>query len=134
MPIAHELQLKIDALEDEKLRARILEVLTGPGKKRVSDEEIYESIVSDYKAAKEEQARQRQWRDEEVADFAKYFQKNHPESYSEFVRQENEFREIEPELAWDTRRIINEWMPNLATGDRTELFSKFRRHARSSPA
>jgi len=54
-------------------------VLTGPGKKRVSDEAIFESIVSDYTAAKEERARLRHWQDNEVANFVQYFHDRKPE-------------------------------------------------------
>ncbi|MFD0324824.1 hypothetical protein [Lysobacter gummosus] len=73
MSISPELQAKIDALEDERLKAEILDLLTGPGKRRATDEEIYETIVSSYTRAKEARARLRQWQDDEVAAFARYF-------------------------------------------------------------
>ncbi|MFD0324823.1 hypothetical protein [Lysobacter gummosus] len=73
MSISPELQAKIDALEDERLKADILDVLTGPGKRRATDEAIYEMIVSSHARVKEQQARLRQWEDDEVAAFAEYF-------------------------------------------------------------
>ena len=130
MTISPELQAKIDALEDEKLKARIFRVLTGPGKKRVSDEAIFESIVSDYTAAKEERARLRHWQDNEVANFVQYFHDRKPEDYVEFLRQEKEFSAIKAELAWGIHGLMNKWMPDLNSDDRSELFSRLRRHAR----
>ncbi|MBT2746552.1 MULTISPECIES: hypothetical protein [unclassified Lysobacter] len=126
MPIRSELQAKIDALEDEDLRARILRVLTGPGKKRASDEEIYETALAGYAMAKEQQARLRKWRDDEVVFFCAIFQGKKPEDYSEFLRQQKEFNQIESELAWRVRRLMREWMPDLNSDDRSELFSKLR--------
>ncbi|MFD0324822.1 hypothetical protein [Lysobacter gummosus] len=130
MPISPELQAKIDALEDEDLRARILRVLTGPGKKRASDEEIYETALAGYAMAKEQQARLRKWRDDEVV-FLRNISRKKPEDYSEFLRQQKEFNQIESELAWRVRRLMREWMPDLNSDDRSELFSEFRRYVRS---
>lgn len=73
MSIDPELQVKTDALEDERLKAEIIEVLTGPGRKRASDEAIYETMVSGYVMATEQQARLRKWRDDEVVAFSTYF-------------------------------------------------------------
>lgn len=70
MTISPELQAKIDALEDEKLKARILHSLTSTGKKQATDEEIYELILSSYTKAKEQRAQLRQWWGDEVAAFA----------------------------------------------------------------
>ncbi|UNP31355.1 hypothetical protein [Lysobacter gummosus] len=126
MSISPELQARIDALEDERLKAEILDVLTGPGKKRATDEAIYESIVSDYTAGKERQAKLRRWQDDEVVAFAWYFKEKRSEDYVEFLRQEKESNEIESELAWGVRRLMREWMPDLNSDDRSELFSKFR--------
>lgn len=131
MSISPELQAKIDSLGDEKLKARILRLLTGPGKRRVSDEAIFDSIVSEYIAAKEERARLRQWQDDEVANFARYFHERKPEDYAEFLRQEKQFNEIESELAWGVRSLMNEWIRDLNSDDRSELFSKFRHYVRS---
>lgn len=131
MPIAPELQAKIDALEDENLRHRILRVLNGPGKKRASDEAIYENIVSSYTMATEQQARLRKWTDDEVVAFAKYFIEKRPDEYIEFLRQEKEFNEIEGGLAWGVRQLMSEWIPDLNSGDRRGLFGKFRDYARA---
>ena len=79
MSISPELQARIDALEDERLKAEILDVLTGPGKKRATDEAIYESIVSDYTAGTERQAKLRRWQDDEVVAFAWYFKEKRSE-------------------------------------------------------
>ncbi|UOF14965.1 hypothetical protein IEQ11_25190 [Lysobacter capsici] len=130
MTIDPELQSKIDALEDEKLKARILRALTSSGKKQATDEEIYKLILSSYTKAKEQRARLRQWRDDEVAAFAQYFKQKRPEEYIEFLRQEKEFNEIESGLAWGVRQLIWEWIPNLDGSDCTALFSKFRDYAK----
>ncbi|MEH6422062.1 hypothetical protein [Pseudomonas sp. CGJS7] len=130
MPISPELQAKIDALEDEKLRARILGVLTGPGIRRASDEEIYESIVSDYAAAEAYWGKLKKWRDEEVADFAQYLKGRCPGDYLEFQRQEKEYQEIEDGLAWIVFRVIREWRPGLDESDVIGLFGKFRGYVR----
>lgn len=126
MSISPELQEKIDALEDENLKARILRTLRNTGEKQVTDEEIYESIVSSYTKAKERRARLRQWRPDEVAAFAQYFREKRPGDYAEFLRQEKEFKEIEPGFAWGVRQLIWEWMPDLNGDDCDEMFSEFR--------
>ena len=131
MPIAPELQAKIDALEDENLRNRILRVLNGPGKKRASDEAIYENIVSSYTMATEQQARLRKWTDDEVVAFAKYFKEKQPEDYVEFLRQEKEFNEIEGGFALGVRQLVKEWMPDLNRNDCSGMFSRFRDYAKS---
>lgn len=132
MTISHELQAKIDALEDEKLKARILRSLTNTGKKRATDEEIYELILSSYTEAKEQRARLRKWQDDDVSAFALYFKKERAADYSDFMRQESELNEIEARLAWDVRRLILEWTPGLDESDVTGLFSKFRDYAKSN--
>lgn len=131
MTISPELQAKIDALEDERLKAEIIEVLTGPGKKRASDDAIYEAILTSYTMAATQQAQLRKWREEEVAAFAQYLKANRPEDYAKFLRQEKDFSEIDAELAWDIRRIMREWIPDLNSDDRSELFSEFRQHVKS---
>lgn len=131
MSISPELQAKIDSLEDEKLKAEIVDVLTGPGKKRASDEAIYESILAGYTRAREQRAKLREWRTEEVAAFAEYFKEKAPSDYVEFLRQEKEFNEIESMLAWDVRRLMREWIPGLDSGDRSELYRNFRDYAKS---
>lgn len=131
MSISPELQAKIDSLKDERLKAEIIEVLTGPGKKRASDDAIYEAILASYTVATTQQAQLRKWREEEVAEFAQYLNKERPEDYAEFLRQEKYFNEIDAELAWKIRRIMREWIPDLNSDDRSELFSEFRQYVRS---
>lgn len=133
MPISPELQAKIDALEDQDFKARILHLLTSPAKKEVSDEEIFENSVNSYMRAQAQQDKLRNWQDEEVTAFAQYFKGEKPESYSEFWRQERDFNEIESVLAWNVRTLIKQWMPGLDESDNISLFRKFRRHVRSSP-
>lgn len=131
MSISPELQAKIDSLEDERLKAEIVEVLTGPGKKRASDDAIYEAILASYTMATAQQTQLRKWLDDEVAAFAQYFKEKRPEDYAEFLRQEKDLNEIDAELAWDIRRVMREWIPDLDSDDRSELFSKFRHYVRS---
>lgn len=131
MSISPELQAKIDSLEDENLRARILRVLTGPGKKRATDEEIYEAILSAYTKATEQQALLRKWRDDEIEAFAQYFKEKRPEDYIDFLRQERDFNEIELGFSWGVRQLILKWTPELNSADCSELFSRFRNYAKS---
>jgi len=134
MAISPELQAKIDALEDEDLKARILRVLAGPGKKRVSDEAIYENFLASYTIATEQQAKLRKWTAAEAAAFAQHFQEKDPDSYAEFLLQEKQFNEIESLLGWKVRRLIWEWIPGLDESDATGLFSIFRDHIKSISA
>ncbi|QWP77432.1 hypothetical protein J5226_03220 [Lysobacter sp. K5869] len=134
MSIAPELQAKIDALEDEDLKVRIIRVITNPGKKLATNEEIFESMTSSYQMAKAQQARLRKWRDDEAVAFAKYFQEERRDDYAEFMRQEHKFNQIEPGLACGVRQLISKWIPNLDSSDRRGLFRKFRRYARSQLA
>ncbi|BAV95805.1 hypothetical protein [Lysobacter enzymogenes] len=134
MSIAPELQAKIDALEDERLKVEIIEVLTGPGRKRASDEAIYEAIVSGHITAKKQRDQRRNWRNEEVSAFAAYFKNKDPGTYADFFRQEEESGEIEAPLAWNVRRLILGWIPNLDESNVTGLFGKFRDHIESQLA
>lgn len=134
MTISPELQAKIDSLEDEDLRARILRVLTGPGKKGVSDEAIYEISLASYTMATEQQAKLRKWTEDEVAAFAQHFKRKDPDSYVEFIRQEKQLNEIESLLGWKVRCLIWEWIPGLDESDSTSLFSKFRDHIKAISA
>ncbi|MGO1072977.1 hypothetical protein [Lysobacter sp. CA199] len=131
MPISVELRAKIDALEDERLKAEIIEVLEGPAKKHASDEAIFETILAGYTIATEQQAQLRRWQDYEVAAFVQYFKERKPEDYVEFLRQEKEFNEIESELGWKVRRLIWEWMPDLNSADCRGLYRKFRQFVRT---
>lgn len=132
MSISPESQAKIDALEDENLKVRILRVITGPGKKRISDEVIFENSVASYTMAKEQRNRPRKWQVDEVAAFVQYFKEANPDDYEEFVRQEKEFNEIDSGLVYGVRQLIFEWMPDLDSADCGELFCEFRDNVRSS--
>lgn len=132
MTISSELQAKIDALEDEKLKARILRALTSTGKKQATDEEIYELILSSYTEAKEQRARLIKWKNDDVSAFALYFEKEKTADYAEFMRQETQFNEIEARLAWDVRRLILEWRPDIGESDVTGLFSMFRDYVKAN--
>ncbi|MET4728850.1 hypothetical protein ABIE09_002662 [Lysobacter enzymogenes] len=99
MSIDHELQAKIDALEDENLKVRIIRVITNPGKKLATNEEIFESMLSRHLAAKKQRDRLRKWRDDEAVAFAQYFREKRPDDYAELLRQEREFNEIDSGLA-----------------------------------
>lgn len=134
MSIDPELQTKIDALEDERLKSEIIDVLTGPGKKRASDEAIYEAIVSGHISAAQQRAQRRKWRDDEVVAFAAHFREQKPEACAEFIQQEKDFSEIEATLAWDARRLILSLYPGLDESDVTDLFGKFRDHIESQLA
>lgn len=128
MNISPDLQAKIDALEDEVLKDRIIRTLSMPGKSLVSDEAIFENAVAAYAMAKEQQARLRKWQADEVEDFARYFEREFPGPYKEFVRQELEFNRIESDLAWDVRRIMSRWIPGLDYDDRSSLFLGLREY------
>ncbi|MEH6422058.1 hypothetical protein [Pseudomonas sp. CGJS7] len=134
MAIGPELQAKIDALEDDTLKEWIIGVLTGPGQKKATDEDIYETILGGYAMATEQQAQLRTWRDEEVAAFATYFYSEWPERYVEFLQQERDFDEIEAAFSWGVFRLICVWMPDLNDADATGLFGKFRDYAKANVA
>ncbi len=130
MPISHELQAKIDALPEGNLKTRILRVLTGPGKRTASSEEIFENLVENHKKVKAERALWRKWRDDEVLAFVEHFKQEMPEDYAEFLRQERENNEIQSELAWRARRLAMAWMPDLDFIDYGSLTGKVRDHMR----
>ncbi|MGO1072978.1 hypothetical protein [Lysobacter sp. CA199] len=130
MPISPQLQAKIDALEDEDLRNRILRLLKNPAKKRAANEEIFESLLLEHTVVKERQAQLRQWSDEEVEAFMQYFCKNDPSDYVEFLKQEKEFNEIELGLAANVRHLMSQWIPGVSVEDRRGLFIKFRDYAK----
>ncbi len=134
MSIDPELQAKIDALEDENLKARIVRVITNPGKKLATNEEIFELLLSSHLMAKEHRDRLRKWQDEEVIAFARHFREKRPDDYAEFLRQEHEFNEIDSGFAWGVRQLILQWMPGLDLSDCSELFCKFRDYAKSQQA
>ncbi len=130
-PISPELQAKIDALPDENLRANILRVLSGPGKRTLSREKILENMVQNHAEVMAQRAQWRQWRDDEVQSFIEYFKQELPEDYVEFLKQERENNEIDDDLWWRVGRLADRWIPRLTYTDNGNLLGKVRDHFRS---
>ncbi len=126
--ISSELQARIDALPDENLRVNILRVLSGPGKRTLSREKIFENMVQNHAEVMAQRAQWRQWRDDEVQAFVEYFKQELPEDYAEYLRQERENNEIDSELSWRVRRLVDKWIPDLTYADNGNLVSKVRGH------
>jgi hypothetical protein len=129
--ISPQLQAKIDALTDEKLKKDVLFLLSGPGNQKATNEQIFNNRVASYEKAKAERAKWRQWRDDEVLVFVEHFQHEMPEDYVEFLRQEREDNEIDSELAWRVRRLADRWLPGLEFVDLGTLTGKIRDHFRA---
>ncbi len=129
MPISTELQAKIDALEDEGLKVRILDILNSPGRKYATNEEIFESMMLGHAMVRQRKALLISWSNDDVERFSCFFCERDPEGFREFLRQERELDEIDLDLAWEARRLMNEWMPGLDHASRRELFVKFRDYA-----
>lgn len=127
-PISQELQAKIDALQDENLRTNILRVLSGPGKRTLSREKIFENMVQNHAEVMAERAQWRKWRDDEVQAFVEYFKQELPDDYIEYLRQERENNAIDSELSWRVRRLVDKWIPDLTYADNGNLVSKVRDH------
>lgn len=128
MPISPELQAKIDALPDENLKENILRFLNRPWKRTKSNEQIFDEMVADYEEVMAERAKWRQWRDEEVLAFVEHFRQEMPKDYAEYLRQERENNEIDSELSWRVRRLVDKWIPGLTYADNGNLVSKVRDH------
>ncbi len=126
--ISPELQAKIDALQDENLRTNILRVFTGPGKRTLSREKVFDNMVQNHAEVMAQRAQWRQWRDDEVQAFVEYFKQELPEDYVEYLRQEREYNAIESELSWRVRRLADKWIPDLTYSDNGNLISKSRDH------
>lgn len=126
--ISPELQAKIDALQDENLRTNILRVFSGPGKRTLSREKIFENMVQNHSEVMAQRAQWRQWRDDEVQDFVEYFKQELPDDYVEYLRQERKINEIDSELSWRVRRLVDKWIPDLTYADNGNLVSKVRDH------
>ena len=127
-PISQELQAKIDALPDENLRANISRRLNRAWKRTKSNEQIFEEMLANYKEVMAERAKWRRWRDDEVLAFVEYFKQEVPEDYVEYLRQERENSEIDSELSWRVRRLVDKWIPGLTYADNGNLVSKVRDH------
>jgi hypothetical protein len=133
MTINQELQAKIDALADEKLKANILRVLHSPGIQTISDEQIFENMMNKHHRIMAEratrEARLYKWREDEVLAFISYFQEQQPQWYADYLNQERNGREIDAVLAWNMRRTAEQWLSGLDSEDYGELFSKVRDYA-----
>jgi hypothetical protein len=126
--ISPELQAKIDALSDENLKANILMVLSGPGKRKISNEKIFENMVQNHEEVMAERAKWRIWRDDEMLAFVAFFSQELPEDYAEYLRQERENNEIDSELSWRVGQLADKWTPGLTYADNGNLLSKVRDH------
>lgn len=129
--ISPDLQAKIDALEDENLRANILRVFSGPGNRTLSLEKIFENMVQNHAEVMAQRAKWRVWHDDEVLDFIEHFKREMPDDYAEFLRQERENNEIDDELWWRVGRLVDRWIPDLDFHDCTSLLGKVRDHFRA---
>ncbi|GAA4782332.1 hypothetical protein [Lysobacter hankyongensis] len=127
-PISPELQAKIDALPEGSVKERIIRALTGPGTRTASNEVIFETIMKSVAQAQSQRAQWRQWRDDEVMAFVEYFKQELPEDYVEYLRQERENNEIDSDLSWRVRRLVDKWIPELTYADNGNLVSKVRHH------
>jgi hypothetical protein len=121
-----ELQAKIDALPDENPRANISRRLNRPWKRTKPNEQILEEMLASDEEVMAERAKWRRWRDEEVLAFVEYFKKELPEDYAEYLRQECENSEIDSELSWRVRRLVDKWIPDLTYADNGNRVSKLR--------
>jgi uncharacterized membrane protein YdfJ with MMPL/SSD domain len=129
--ISSELQAKIDALQDENLKANILAVLNGPGNQTITNEQIYENMVSRWTRVTAERDEWRKWTGEEVSAFVEYFKREIPDEFAEFLRQERENSQIDPDLSWRVDQLIDRLFPDLDYQDSTLLFGKFRDYVRT---
>jgi hypothetical protein len=130
-PISPELQAKIDALTDDKLKKDIIFLLSGPGIRTATNEEVFDNRVASYEKAKAQRALWRIWSDEDVASFVEHYKREIPDDFAEFTRQERENNEIESELAWRARRLARKWLPDLDYVDYGSLLGKVRDYVRA---
>jgi hypothetical protein len=130
-PISPELQAKIDALPDENLKANLLRRLNRPWTRTKSKEQIFEEMLANHEEFMKERAKWRQWRDEEVLEFARYFEQKAPSDYADFLNQQRDKNEIDDDLWWRVGRLADQWIPGLAYSDNGNLLGKLRDHFRS---
>lgn len=130
-PISLELQAKIDALEDENLRANISRRLNRAWKRTKSNEQIFDEMVAHHREVMAERAKWRQWRDDEVLAFVEHFKQEMPDDYVDFARQEHEKNEIEDDTWWRAERLAERIFGELSGVDRSSLLGKVRDYFRS---
>lgn len=126
--ISAELQARIDALPEGSVKKRVIRALTGPGIRTASNEAIFETIMESVAKAETQRVQWRQWRDDEVLVFVERLKQEIPEDYAEYLRQERENNEIDSELSWKVRRLVDKWIPDLTYADNGNLVSEFRDH------
>lgn len=129
--ISAELMARIEALEDERLKVEVLRVLSGPGRRTVTNEEIFENKVASWNMAKLQRATLYRWHDDEVRAFVEHFRREMPQDYAEYLRQEREHNEIKSDLSWKIDRLAYSWMSDLGFGDITSLFGRVRDYYRA---
>lgn len=129
--ISPELMARIEALEDDKLKAEVLRVLSGPGRRTVTNEEIFDNKVASWNMAKLQRATLYRWHDDEVHAFVEHFRREMPQDYAEYLRQEREHNEIQSDLSWRIDRLAYSWMSDLGFGDITSLFGRVRDYYRA---
>jgi hypothetical protein len=127
-PISPELQVKIDALNDEKLKKDIIFLLSGPGMRTATNEQIFNNRVASYEKSKAQQALWRKWSYEEVFAFVEYFKQELPDDYIEYLRQEAVNSEIDADLSWKVEQLSEKWISGLASIDYILLLGKVRDH------
>jgi len=128
--ISPELQAKIDALPEGSVKKRVIRALTGPGKRSSNNEEIFDHIMQSVAEAEAQQAKWREWRDDELAAFLEYFKQESPSDYAEFSRQERENNEIDDDIWWRTERLAERMFSELSGVDRSSLLGKVREYFR----
>lgn len=126
--ISPELQAKIDALEDEKLKANIVRFLSRPWKRTKSNEQIFEEMLSEHKEVLEQRAKWREWSEEEVIDFSNHFKQQLPDDFADYLKQEIANNEIDSELSWKVEQLSEKWLPGLASIDYILLLGRMRSH------
>ena len=130
-PISPELQARIDALPEGGLKNRVVRAPTGAGIRSARNEEIFENIIQSAAEANAQRDKWRQWRDDEVAEFANHFKHELPEDYAEFLRQERQNGEIDSDLSWKVEKLSEKWITGLASIDYILLLGKLREHIQS---
>lgn len=130
-PITLELQAKIDALPEGRVKKRVLRALTGPGIRTASNEEIFELIMRTAMEAQAQSVQWRQWRRNEVLAFIEHYKQEIPDDYAEFLRQEDENSQIDDDLWWRLERLADRWIPDLDSVDYGNLLTEVRRYLRT---
>lgn len=125
-PISPELQVRIDALTDDRLKTNILRVLNSPGNQSITNEQIFENMVNNHAKVTSDRAKWRHWRDDEVQAFVEHLEKTDPETYAEYIRQERDSGEIDSDLSWKVEQLSTQWIPDLASIDYILLLGKVR--------